>query len=77
MPVTAPCESCRHKTRCAEQSLACSAFLIFKRVSPAPERWACAPRFPSADIFEPANAPIEVKAPVYRKRVVAEDVSEE
>jgi hypothetical protein len=71
--ITPPCDGCRHAARCKAADLACQALLIFKRVSTAPERWSCAPRQPTAEIFARAHAPIKVAPPVYRKRVVAED----
>jgi hypothetical protein len=74
--VQAPCEDCRHAQRCKAQSLACEALVIFSRVGTSPKRWAAAPRQPSAANFEPAHAPIKVKAPAVYRRPVDEDKEE-
>jgi hypothetical protein len=52
----APCIACRNQSRCRTEKLACDALVIYLRVSGAPERWALAPRNPSAAIYERAHA---------------------
>jgi hypothetical protein len=74
---TAPCDGCKHASRCNSETLACEALVLFKRFGGgSPERFACAPRQPTAEIYARAHAPIRKKiaAPAYRKPLVAEDV---
>jgi hypothetical protein len=76
--ITPPCDGCRHAARCRTEKLACEALVLFKRFGGgSPERFACAPRQPSMEIYARANAPVKFSPPVYRKHVVAEDVFEE
>jgi hypothetical protein len=56
--VIAPCDDCRHARRCESEALACQAFVLFKRCSPSPQRWSCAPRLPSRDLYERAMQPV-------------------
>jgi hypothetical protein len=56
--VTPPCHGCRHAARCRAERLACEAFVLFKRFGISPERWACAPRQPSQEIYRRAHAPV-------------------
>lgn len=66
MPDVRPCDGCRHASRCKAEELACEAFVIYRRVDRAPERWAYAPRQPSKERHDRAHAP-------FRKRVVSEE----
>jgi hypothetical protein len=75
--ITPPCDGCRHAARCKTASLACEALVLFKRVGTARERWACAPRQPSAEIYARAIAPIKITRTVQRKRLTEQDVFEE
>jgi hypothetical protein len=71
----APCVGCRHEPRCALEQLGCDALVLFKRVTTSPERLAIAPRQPTRELYERANAP-KVKRPappVSRPPVLDED----
>jgi hypothetical protein len=72
--ITPPCDGCRHAPRCKAENLACEAFVLFKRFGTSPERWAYAPRFPNADIYERAHAPVKASTPAVRKRPVVQDL---
>jgi hypothetical protein len=74
--ITPPCDGCRHAARCKADSLACEALVLFKRFGGgSPERFACAPRQPSAAIYARAHAPIKkIALPVYRKPLTEQDV---
>jgi hypothetical protein len=51
-----PCDSCRHKVRCARESIACHAFVLFMHHASA-ARMAFAPRQPTRALWEQAMAP--------------------
>ena len=61
-PMITPCDSCKHARRCESESLACQAFVLFKRCSPSPERWRQAPRLPSRDLYDRAMQPVVKRA---------------
>lgn len=75
-PIISPCNSCRHTRRCESESLACQAFVLFKRCSPSPERWSRAPRLPSRDLYERAMQPV-VKRPERTARANEEGIERE
>jgi hypothetical protein len=70
-----PCDGCRHAKRCKAEPICCEAFVIYRRVGTAPERWASAPRQPSKEIHARAYAPIARGSPMFRKRVIEESES--
>jgi hypothetical protein len=74
MKILTPCDGCPKSQRCRAEGLACEAFVVFKRVSPARDRWQLAPRFPTKALFELANEPVKFKParPLRARRIEVE-----
>lgn len=77
MSAPAPCEGCLKAPRCQAESLACDALVLYKRVGGGPERWGCAPRFPTAELFARANEPVKAWVRKSARPVMVEDDYEE
>jgi hypothetical protein len=61
VPEITPCDNCKRAERCKAEGLACQAFVLFKRCSRSPQRWSCAPRLPSKDLYVRAMQPLVKK----------------
>jgi hypothetical protein len=69
-----PCDECRHKARCASESLGCHALILYMRHA-SPARSACAPRQPNHDLYVIAmtRAPKVAALQVYKRDEDGED----
>jgi len=77
-PGPRPCDGCRNSKRCRDEQLGCSALVLFyhSNLNGSPSRWACAPRFPSRELYERAMERPKVAAPrIHRRRPSAEQDS--
>lgn len=78
-PAVTPCDRCSKSSRCKAEALGCQALVLFMHVSTSPERWRCAPRFPTKALHELAMEPVKFKpaAPPRRQRVEIEPANDD